>query len=230
VKKTKAMKKQTVPDWITPDWDKQSPSEEIASSIVHGIGVALSIAGLVILVVYASLFGDAWRVVSLSIYGTTLIILYSISTLFHGFRKPGIKRFFRLLDLSAIYLLIAGSYTPLTLISMRGPWGWTLFGMIWGMAIGGIVFKMTFRERFELVSFGVYLVMGWLILIAIKPLVEMLPSGMVLWLFIGGASYMLGLLFYILRKIPFHHTLWHLFVLGGSISHFFGMLFYLTKK
>jgi len=225
-----AAKKQKTPDWMTPDWENQSQREEIANSIVHGIGAALSIAGLVILVVFASLRGDAWRVVSFSIYGATLIVLYSVSTLFHGFRKPKIKRFFRLLDLSAIYLLIAGSYTPLTLVSMRGPWGWTLFGVIWGLAIVGIVFKMIFRDRFELVSFGIYIMMGWLILIAIKPMLEMLPPGMVLWLFIGGASYMLGLLFYILRKIPFHHTLWHLFVLGGSISHFLGMLFYLTKK
>lgn len=218
------------PDWATPDWQDQSDNEEIANSIVHGIGVALSIAGLVLLVVFASLHGDPWRIVSFSIYGATLIILYSVSTLFHGFKKPGIKRFFRLLDLSAIYLLIAGSYTPLTLVSMRGPWGWTLFGLIWGMAIFGIVFKLIFRDRFELVSFGIYLLMGWLILIAIKPMLQMLPSGMILWLFIGGGSYMLGLVFYALRRVPFHHTLWHLFVLGGSISHFFGMLFYLTKK
>ena len=218
------------PDWMVSDWKEQSPSEELANSIIHGIGVALSVAGLVLLVVFASLFGDVWRVVSFSIYGSTLIILYLSSTLFHGFKNPKVKELFRLIDLSSIYLLIAGTYTPLTLISMRGPWGWTLFGLIWSMAIVGIIFKIVFRDRLEIVSFGFYIVMGWLVVIALKPMFLMVPKGMILWLFIGGISYMTGLIFYALKKLPYHHTIWHLFVLGGSASHFFGMLFHLTDK
>ena len=222
--------KKTVPEWATPDWQEQTPAEETASSIVHGIGAALSVAGLVLLVVFAGLRGDPWRVVSFSIYGATLIILYVVSTLFHGFKRPRLKRLFRILDLSAVYLLIAGTYTPLTLVSLRGAWGWTLFGLTWGLAAGGVVFRSIFPERHELVSFGIYLVMGWLILIAVKPMIEMLPPGLLLWLLIGGACYMVGLVFYALRRLPFHHTIWHVLVLAGSISHFFGILFFLATN
>ncbi len=207
-----------------------SLGEEIANSITHGIGAALSVAGLVLLVVFASLYGDVWRVVSFSIYGSCLIILYLASTLYHSFPQPRVKRVFRILDHSSIYLLIAGTYTPITLVSMRGFWGWTLFGLIWGMAIGGIVFKAFLTGKFRVLSIVSYMVMGWLALFALKPMLLALPPGMFLWLIIGGLCYSLGIIFFGLKKLPYNHAIWHLFVLGGSITHFFGMLFYLTHK
>ena len=209
---------------------RQSLGEEIANSLTHGIGAALSIAALVVLVVRASIYGDAWRVVSLSIYGATLVLLYLASTLYHSFRGPRLKRFFRLLDHSAIYLLIAGTYTPVTLVSMRGPWGWTIFGLIWGMAIGGIVSKIFLTSKLRALSISFYLGMGWLILIALKPMLRMVPPGMILWIVIGGFFYTLGVVFYGLKKVRYHHAIWHLLVLGGSISHFFGMLFYMVSS
>jgi len=206
----------------------QTLGEEIANSIIHGIGAALSVAALVILVVLASRHSDAWRIVSFSIYGTTLILLYLSSTLYHSFVNSKIKRFFRILDHLTIYLLIAGSYTPITLVSMRGVWGWTLFGLIWGMAIAGIIVTIVFKEKIKPVMVLSYVAMGLLVVIAFKPMLLMLPQKMILWLFIGGACYILGIIFYLWKRLPYHHPIWHLFVLGGSISHFFGILFYLT--
>lgn len=206
----------------------QTLGEEIANSISHGIGVGLSFAALVILVVLASRHSDAWRIVSFSIYGTTLILLYLSSTLYHSFVNSKIKRFFRILDHLTIYLLIAGSYTPITLVSMRGVWGWTLFGLIWGMAIAGIIVTIVFKEKIKPVMVLSYVAMGLLVVIAFKPMLLMLPQKMILWLFIGGACYILGIIFYLWKRLPYHHPIWHLFVLGGSISHFFGILFYLT--
>ena len=208
----------------------QSLGEEIANSVTHGIGAALSVAALVILVVFASLYGDTWRVVSFSVYGATLFLLYLASTLYHSFTNPRIKQFFRILDHSSIYLLIAGTYTPVTLISMRGPWGWTLFGLIWVMAIAGIISKIFIIGKFKIVSVLFYVIMGWFILIAFKPMLQMVPKGLIVWIFIGGVCYTFGLIFYALKKIPYFHFIWHLFVLGGSISHFFGMLLYLAVK
>jgi hemolysin III len=206
----------------------QSLGEEIANSITHGIGAGLSIAALVILVVLASKRGDAWRIVSFSIYGATLILLYLSSTLYHSFVNPKIKNIFRILDHSTIYLLIAGSYTPITLTFMRGAWGWTLFGIAWGMAIGGIIVTALLLDKLKVLLVSSYVVMGLLVVIAIKPMIQMLPKGMIIWLFIGGACYILGIIFYLWNRLPYHHPIWHLFVLGGSISHFFGILFYLT--
>ncbi|MBN2008781.1 hemolysin III family protein [candidate division KSB1 bacterium] len=215
---------------ITPKNRPQSLGEEIANSVSHGIGAALSIAALVLLVVFASKQEDAWRVVSFSIYGTTLFLLYMASTLYHSFPQPRVKRFFRILDHSSIYLLIAGTYTPITLVSMRGPWGWTLFGLIWALAIGGIIAKIFLIGKLKIISVILYLIMGWLILIAVKPMLSMVPAGMILWLLIGGACYTLGIVFYAIKKVPYFHFIWHLFVLAGSISHFFGMLLHLTLK
>jgi len=206
----------------------QSLGEEIANSITHGIGVAISVAILVLLVVFASKRGDTWRIVSFSIFGSSLIILYMASTLYHSFPQKRVKHFFRIMDHSSIYILIAGSYTPITLISMRGAWGWTIFGLVWGFAILGIISTVFLIGRFKIFSTAIYLFMGWLILIAIKPMILMVPRGMIIWLFIGGAFYTLGITFYLWKKMPYHHMIWHIFVLAGSISHFFGMLFYLT--
>ena len=206
----------------------QTLGEEIANSITHGIGAGLSIAALVILVVLASRRGDAWRIVSFSIYGASLILLYMSSTLYHSFVNPKIKNIFRILDHSAIYLLIAGTYTPVTLTLMRGAWGWTLFGLAWGMAIGGIIITALLLDKLKSLLVLSYVAMGLLVVIAIKPMMQMVPRGMIIWLFIGGACYILGIIFYLWKKLPYHHPIWHLFVLGGSISHFLGILFYLT--
>jgi hemolysin III len=206
----------------------QTFGEEIANSITHGIGAGLSIAALVILVVLASRRGDAWRIVSFSIYGATLILLYLSSTLYHSFVNPKIKNIFRIVDHSAIYLLIAGSYTPITLTFMRGAWGWTIFGIVWGIALGGITLTILLLDKLKALLVLSYVVMGLLVVIAIKPMINMVPRGMIIWLFIGGAFYLLGVIFYLWKRLPYHHPIWHLFVLGGSISHFLGVLFYLT--
>ena len=212
--------------YISP---KQSMGEEIANSITHGIGATLATAALTILVVFATLKGDAWRVVSFSIYGASLVILYTSSTLFHAFTNKKMKRYFRIMDLSAIFLLIAGTYTPITLLPLRGTgWGWTMFGLIWGMAIIGILFKTFFYGKYEKLSIIFYALMGWLVVIAIKPMLAILPAGLLIWILIGGLSYTIGIIFLAWTKFPYSHTIWHLFVLGGSILHFFGILFYLT--
>ena len=205
-----------------------SLGEEIANSVTHGIGAALSVAALVLLVVFAALRGDAWRIVGFSIFGTSLFVLYLTSTLYHSFTNLKVKRFFRVLDHSVIFILIAGSYTPITLTVLRGPWGWTLFGLIWGLAIFGIVMKIAFFDRFNALSLILYILMGWLVVIALKPLLSAAPSGLLIWMGIGGVSYMLGIIFYAWERLPFNHAIWHLFVLGGSISHFFGMLLHLA--
>jgi len=210
-------------DWI-PLSPRQSLGEEIANSITHGTGVGLSIAALVILVVFAAKRSDVWKVVSFSIYGATLISMYLCSTLYHAFRNPKLKRFFRILDHSNIFLLIAGTYTPVTIGTIRGGWGWTLFGVIWGLAILGINLKIFALGKLKWLSILIYILMGWMILIAINPLRKTMDSTFLAWMLIGGACYTLGVLFYLFRKLPYHHSIWHLFVLGGSISHFFCML------
>jgi hemolysin III len=203
---------------------RQSLGEEIANSITHGTGVGLSIAALVILVVFAAKRSDAWKVVSFSIYGATMISLYLASTLYHAFPQPKVKRFFRILDHSSIFLLIAGTYTPVTIGALRGGWGWALFGVIWGLAIAGINLKIFALGKLKILSVIIYVLMGWMVLIAVDPLRRSLPSVFMMWMLVGGLSYTLGVLFYVFRKLPFHHAVWHLFVLGGSVCHFFGML------
>jgi hemolysin III len=208
---------------------RQTLGEEIANSITHGIGAALATAALVILVVFAAIRGDAWQVVSFSIYGVSLIVMYTSSTLYHAFSNPKVKNYFRIMDHSSIFLLIAGTYTPITLISLRGTgWGWTIFGIIWGLAILGIVFKLAFWGNLEKLSVVFYILMGWLVVIAIKPMVTNLPMGLLIWIAIGGLCYTLGIIFYAWTKLPYSHAIWHLFVLAGSISHFFGILLYLV--
>ncbi|MFO8144798.1 MAG: hemolysin III family protein [Candidatus Syntrophosphaera sp.] len=214
------------PRWLerVPLSAKQSPGEEIANSITHGMGIGLSIAALVILVVFAARQGDIWKVVSFSIYGTTLIILYLSSTLYHAFPQPNVKRFFRILDHCSIFLLIAGTYTPVTIGVMRGVWGWTMFGIIWALAIAGINLKIFALGKLKKLSVIIYILMGWMVVIAINPLLEQMTPVFMTWLAIGGACYTLGVIFYAFKKMPYHHAIWHLFVLGGSICHFFGML------
>lgn len=203
---------------------KQSVKEEVANAITHGIGVGIAIAVLVILVVHAARISDTWKVVSFSIYGATMIMMFLSSTLYHSFPQPYLKRFFRILDHSSIFLLIAGTYTPVTIGSMRGGWGWTLFGVIWGLTIIGICLKIFAMSKLKWLSIVVYLAMSWIILIAIKPLVAVVTREFMIWILAGGLAYSLGVIFYTARKLPFHHAIWHLFVLAGSISHFFAML------
>lgn len=202
--------------------------EEIANTITHGIGVGLSIAGLVLLVVRAALYGSVWEVVSFSIYGSSLILLYLASTLYHGFRSPRLKAILRIFDHAAIYLLIAGTYTPFLLVTLRGPWGWSLFGTIWGLAFLGITFKLVFGPKYEILSTVFYLLMGWVVIIAIKPLIAALPFAGLAWLVAGGLAYSVGVIFYAWEKLPYNHAIWHGFVLAGSFFHFFAVLFHVA--
>lgn len=200
--------------------------EEIANAITHGIGVLISAAALVLMVVFAAIYGDAWHVVSFSIFGSSMVLLYLFSTLLHSFKPGKAKDFFEVLDHSAIYLLIAGTYTPYLLVTLRGPLGWTMFGIIWGLAFAGIIFKIYFVKRFIVASTVVYIFMGWLIVFAFVPLVRSLSFGGILWLVIGGLLYTFGTIFYLWRRIPYHHAIWHIFVLAGSITHVISVMFY----
>jgi hemolysin III len=181
---------------------------------------------LSVLVSLAAIRGDAWRVVSFSIYGAALVLLYLVATLYHSFRSPRVKRLFQVLDHAAIYVLIAGSYTPLLLVKLRGAWGWSLFGVIWGLAVAGIILKVLFIGRFIALSTAVYIAMGWLVLIAFKPVLATIPVRGFIWLLIGGCAYTFGVLFLAWRRLPYNHALWHVFILAGSICHFFAFLFY----
>ncbi|WP_058303163.1 PAQR family membrane homeostasis protein TrhA [Gorillibacterium timonense] len=202
--------------------------EEVANSITHGIGVALSVAALVLLIVFASLRGNAWHVVSFTIFGVTMLLLYTSSTLVHAFQEGKVKDLFTIFDHSSIYLFIAGTYTPITLSVIRGPLGWTLFGIIWGIALLGVVFKVFFVKRFLFTSTLIYILMGWVVVFAWKPLVAGFPHEALVMLVIGGVLYTLGTIFYVWRTFPYHHAVWHLFVLGGSVMHFFSILYSLS--
>lgn len=206
---------------------KYTLGEEIANGITHGIGTALSVAGLTLLIALAALFGDVWQVVSFSIYGSSLIILYLASTLYHSVQNARVKQVLRKFDHISIYLLIAGTYTPFMLISLRGPWGWSLLGVIWALAIAGIVYKAFFINRFRKLSVALYVLMGWLCIVALHEMIVSIPTGGLIWLAIGGAFYTLGVIFYAWHKLPYNHAVWHLFVLGGSICHYFAIFFYL---
>lgn len=212
------------------DLDTHERGEEIANSIIHGVGAGLGATALALLVTFAGVMGDPFRVVSFAIYGATLVILFTASTLYHGFRNPRIKRLFRIFDYAAIYLLIAGTYTPFMLVSIRGGWGWSMFGVIWGLAILGIMQAVYFLDRLKLVGLIAYLGMGLLIMIAIKPLLASLSTAGFVWLMIGGACYILGIVFYVAKRIPYNHAVWHLFVLAGAISHFFAILLHVLPE
>jgi hemolysin III len=197
------------------------------NSISHLIGAVLALAGAVVLVVVASRGGDTRRIVSFSIYGATLFMLYLISTLYHGLPTGRAKHVFRVLDHQAIYLLIAGSYTPFTLVTLDGIVGWWLFGAIWGMAVLGLVLDALPRRGARVVPLIIYFVMGWLIVLAINPLLAALPRAGFIWLLTGGLLYTSGIVFYALdRRYPWMHGVWHLFVLAGSISHYVAILVY----
>ena len=204
--------------------------EEIAHSITHGIGAGLSIAGLTLLVALAVLYGNVYQIVSFSVYGSTLILLYLASTLYHGFQNPRLKRVFKIFDHASIYLLIAGTYTPFLLVGLRGRWGWTFLIIIWGLAILGVSFKALFIDRFHKLSVLAYILMGWLSVVMIKELLINISLGGLIWLGVGGVIYMVGVIFYALQKIPYMHVVWHFFVLGGSICHYIAVLLYLAPN
>ena len=202
---------------------------ERLNSVTHLLGAVAAAAGLAVLVVLAARQGDAWKLVSFSVYGATLFLLYLFSTLYHSTRgraKPILAK----LDHAAIYLLIAGSYTPFTLVTLRGAWGWTLFGLIWGLAMLGIVVdSLHGNNTRRILPIIIYIVMGWLVLIAFQPLTAALPYAAVLWLVAGGLFYTLGIVFYALdKKLRHAHGIWHLFVLSGSISHYLAVLLYVA--
>jgi hemolysin III len=198
------------------------------SSISHLVGALLALFGLVFLVFGAVHQGDPWKIVSFSIYGTTLVLLYTFSTLYHSLRGKA-KKVFRQLDHLAIYLLIAGTYTPFTLITLRGGWGWSMFGAVWGLAIVGIVLESLPQKGPRVLPVIIYVFMGWIVIIAIKPLVRALPHTGLALLFIGGLFYTSGIIFYALdKKVAYFHGIWHLFVLAGSLCHYFTVLFYVN--
>jgi hemolysin III len=200
--------------------------EEITHAVTHGLGLLLSIAGLAILVVAASVRGDAWHVVGCAVFGATLVLLYAASTLYHGIHSRRAKRVLRKLDHAAIFLLIAGSYTPFTLVSLRGGWGWTLLAIVWGLALLGIALQVTIPSRARRLSVPIYLAMGWLVVIAIEPLLRSVHPQGVLLLFLGGLAYTSGVVFFAWQRLPYNHAVWHVFVLAGSACHFSCVLGY----
>jgi hemolysin III len=205
---------------------RYSPSEEIANSVTHGVGVVLSIAGLAVLTAFASVFGTAWHIVSCSIYGATQILLYTASTLYHSLPFSRAKAILRVLDHSAIFLLIAGTYTPFTLVNLRGPWGWSLLIAVWTLALLGIALQSRLIRQRALITTLPYLGMGWLAVVGLRPLLEAVAPGGLALLAAGGLAYTVGAVFYVWRRLPYHHAIWHLFVLAGSTCHYFAVLLY----
>ena len=201
--------------------------EEIANAVTHGLGTLLATAGTVVMIVFASLKGDPWRIVSAPIYGFSLIVLFTMSTIYHALAPNRAKYLFRIFDHTTIYLLIAGSYTPITLVLLRGIFGWVLFGIVWGVCILGIVLSSISVERFKKISMVFYIIAGWAVILAIVPMIRsMAPIG--LWLMLaGGICYTGGIVFYKLKSIKFMHSIWHLFVLAGAVLHYFAILFYI---
>ncbi len=203
--------------------------EEIFNSLTHAIGAGLAISGLTALIMLTNQNPDPWKYVSFSVYGASQILLYLSSSLMHSFASlPRIRYYLRIVDQSFIYLLIAGTYTPVTLTVMRGPWGWSIFGVIWGLAVLGILLKTLVFRTPHIITDLLYIPMGWIVLIAARPMVATAPDGLIRWMLIGGAFYTVGVVFYAWRRLPFSHTIWHLFVIGGSVSFFMGFSLYLA--
>jgi hemolysin III len=197
------------------------------NSLTHLTGSILAVIGLVVMVTTAGLHGTAWQVVSVSIYGAMLVLLYGFSTIYHSIKSPRAKAVLQKFDHCAIYLLIAGTYTPFTLVTLHGPWGWTLFGLSWGLAVFGIVQELTLGRRTRILSMILYVVMGWLIVIGMKPLLQALPTAGLAWLAAGGLIYSVGIYFFLNdERVPHYHGIWHLFVLGGSACQYLSVQFY----
>ncbi len=205
-------------------------NEDLANSLTHGLGLLLSLIGAPVLITLAARSGNLWHVMSCSIYGASSIILYVASTLYHTIPLPDFKRLLRTIDHAAIYIMIAGTYTPFLLITLHGELGWTLFALLWGMALAGIVFKIFFIGRFRILSTLGYLGMGWLAVIVIKPLLAHIPFAGFMWILAGGLAYSWGVIFYAWKSLPYNHAIWHLFVLAGSVCHYFAILLYVLPQ
>ncbi|MFK5983461.1 MAG: hemolysin III family protein [Flavobacteriaceae bacterium] len=213
---------------MKPKKDPKSyePLEEKLNVYSHGLGLLLSITALVLLAVKASIDGSPWRIVSFSIFGVSLIVLYTASTFFHNAKAPKLRKRLNIFDHASIYVLIAGSYTPFTLVTLNGTLGWILFGISWGIALAGVILKLFYTGKYEKASTIAYVLMGWMIVFAIKPLTANLPSEGMFWLVSGGISYTVGAVLYSINKLKFNHFIFHLFVLGGSFCHFMAVYFY----
>lgn len=209
---------------------KYTYGEEIVNGITHGIGTMLSIFGLVLLVVFAKKAGNVLKIVSFWIYGCTLILMYLSSTLYHSVTGQRIKQILRIIDHSNIFLLIAGTYTPFMLVSVRGSWGWSMFGVIWGLALMGIVFNVFFFGKARKLLVALYIIMGWLCVIALREMLSAIAFPGMIWLASGGLFYTIGVVFYIWKSLPYNHAVWHLFVLSGSLCHFFSILFLCSSR
>jgi len=207
-----------------------STLEEKINIISHAVGVILSIVALVLLVTQASLHGNVWHIVSFSIFGSSLIILYAASTFYHSAKKPALRNRLNIIDHAAIYVLIAGTYTPFTLVTLSGSLGWVIFGISWGLALTGIILKLFFTGKYDLISTIMYVLMGWIIVFAIKPLINNLPFEGLLWLFAGGIFYTFGAILYSIKKIKFNHAIFHIFVLSGSFCHFMTVFCYVLPR
>ena len=210
---------------------KYTLGEEIAHAITHGLGALLAIAGLAVLMVAAATRGaGAWQTVPCAIYGAAMILMFTTSTLYHSFPWPRVKRVFRVLDHEMIFLMIAGSYTPFVLITLRGALGWTLFGVVWGLAAAGLVFQGFFTGRFKGASTALYVAMGWIIAFALKPLIDQMPAAGIRWLVAGGLCYTLGAVVYLFKRVKYHHAIWHLMVLAGGACHYFAILWHVLPR
>lgn len=201
--------------------------EELANFLTHGFGLLLSVVGFAVLLVLVLHDPDFWRQTSFIIYGISVMVLFGASTLYHASIKPSSRKVWRVVDHIAVYILIAGTYTPFLLLPLRGYWGWTLLAIIWGLAIAGACFKLWFTGKFRKFSTAVYLGMGWLIIVAVKPMIELVPAGSLAWLLAGGLFYSFGVIFYNWKSLPYNHAVWHLFVLAGSCCHFLSISLYL---
>lgn len=198
--------------------------DEIASALTHGLGAAAALAGGAVLITLAAIHGDAWQLGAAITFGVTLLLLYLASTLYHAIQHPVAKGRLKVFDHCAIYLLIAGTYTPFTLIGLRGPWGWGLFAAIWTLALAGVVFKLFYTGRFKTLSTLIYVAMGWLVLVAFKPMLSSLDGWTIGWLLAGGVFYTLGTYFYHRESIPYAHAIWHLFCIAGSVCHYVAVM------
>lgn len=203
---------------------RYSLGEEIFNSVTHGVGSLLSIAGTAVLIVLAAIYSDAWGVVSSAVYGGSLIILYTMSTLYHAITNPRAKAFFRIMDHNTIFFLIAGTYTPITLVALRGALGWVLFGVVWGAAVLGIVLNSIDLEKFRKPSVVCYIAMGWVIIFAVKPMIDGVTPLSLWFLLIGGLFYTVGIIFYAIKSKKYFHSVWHIFTVAGSVFHYFSIL------
>lgn len=210
-----------------PPKREQSQAEEIANSISHGMGLVVALAGTLFLIMHAARYGDAAFIVGTSVFSATMVILYLASTLYHALPIGRAKRVFRVIEHSAIFLLIAGTYTPFTLGVLRGAWGWTLFGVVWGLAVAGVALKVFDKASHPILSTGLYLLMGWVVVIAVDPLFARVPTAGLLWLLAGGLFYTAGVVFFATdSRLKYGHLIWHLFVIAGTVCHYFAVFWY----